>query len=143
MALFVWFAKIQLHLILTTYSELAGGRVYIGKLAKLSGATRKAIRLYESKGLIPIPNRRGKYRIYTDKDLVLVHMIRRGQAVGFSLVEMKTLIEQKAQTDRFALDVANRLIAKKREFLRKSLERIMSLDQQLEELQEEVNRTFG
>jgi MerR family transcriptional regulator, copper efflux regulator len=117
--------------------------MYIGRLAKLSGATPKAIRLYESTGLIPVANRRGKYRIYTNKDLVLVHMIRRGQAVGFSLDEMKTLIEQKAQTDRFALDVANRLIAKKREFLRNEVERIMSLNRQLEELHEEVNRTFG
>ena len=117
--------------------------MYIGRLAKLSGATPKAIRLYESKGLIPVANRRGKYRIYSDRDLVLVHMIRRGQAVGFSLDEMKRLIEHKAQTDRFALDVANELISKKRELLRNEVERIMSLDRQLEELHEEVNRTFG
>lgn len=117
--------------------------MFIGKLAKLSGATQRAIRLYESKGLIPAANRRGKYRIYSEKDLVLIHMIRRGQAVGFSLDEMKRLVELKAQTDRFALDVANELIFKKREMLRKEVERIMSLDRQLEELHEEVNRTFG
>jgi DNA-binding transcriptional MerR regulator len=122
---------------------MAGKKMYIGRLAKLSGATPKAIRLYESKGLIPVANRRGKYRIYSDRDLVLVHMIRRGQAVGFSLDEMKRLIEHKAQTDRFALDVANELISKKRELLRNEVERIMSLDRQLEELHEEVNRTFG
>jgi DNA-binding transcriptional MerR regulator len=116
--------------------------MYIGRLSKLSGATPKAIRLYESKGLIPIANRRGKYRVYSDKDLVLVHMIRRGQAVGFSLDEMKGLIALKAQTDRFALDVANELIAKKRQNLRNEMERLMILDRQLEELHEEVNRTF-
>ena len=51
--------------------------MYIGKLAKLTGASPKAIRLYESIGLIPIPSREGKYRIYSDKDVALVHMIRR------------------------------------------------------------------
>lgn len=117
--------------------------MYIGRLAKLSGATPKAIRLYESKGLIPVANRRGNYRVYSDEDLVLVHMIRRGQAVGFSLDEMKRLIELKAQTGRFALDVANDLISKKREKLREEMERMMALDRQLEELHEEVNRTFG
>jgi DNA-binding transcriptional MerR regulator len=117
--------------------------MYIGRLAKLSGATPKAIRLYESMGLIPVANRRGKYRIYSNKDLVLVHMIRRGQAVGFSLDEMKRLIEIKVQTDQFALGVANELISKKREMLRKEVERIMNLDRQLEELHEEVNRTYG
>lgn len=60
--------------------------MYIGKLAKLSGATPKAIRLYESIGLIPTPKRQGRYRVYSDKDVSLVHMIRRAQAVGFSLL---------------------------------------------------------
>ena len=117
--------------------------MYIGKLAKLSGATPKAIRLYESMGLIPAPDRRGKYRVYSDKDVVLVHMIRRGQAVGFSLEEMKRLIELKAQTDRFPLTIANELISRKREKLRNDMDKILLLDQQLADLHEEINRTFG
>ena len=117
--------------------------MYIGKLAKLSGATPKAIRLYESIGLIPVPNRQGKYRVYTDKDVALVHMIRRGQAVWFNLEEMKNLIELKAQTDRFSLDIANELIFKEREMLRNDMDKIMSMDQQLMDLHEEINRTFG
>lgn len=117
--------------------------MYIGKLAKLSGATPKAIRLYESIGLIPAPNRKGKYRVYSEKDVVLVHMIRRGQAVGFNLEEMKKLIEHKAKTDRFHLDIANELIFNKREKLRNDMNKIMSLDRQLMDLQEEINRTFG
>lgn len=117
--------------------------MYIGKLAKLSGATPKAIRLYESIGLIPIPTREGKYRIYSDKDVVLVHMIRRAQAVGFSLAELKELVARKAQSNRFPIEVANKLIASKREKLRCDMEKIKTLDQQLIELHEELNRTFG
>ncbi len=117
--------------------------MYIGKLAKLSGATPKAIRLYEAIGLIPIPNRDGNYRVYSDKDVALVHMIRRGQAVGFSLEEMKELIELKAKTNRFSLDKANELIFKKREKLRNDMDKIKSQDLQLMDLHEEINRTFG
>lgn len=117
--------------------------MYIGKLAKLTGATPKAIRLYESIGLIPVPSRQGKYRVYSDKDVTLVHMIRRAQTVGFNLAELKELIALKAQTDRFPIEIANELIARKREKLRCDLDKIISLDQQLMELHEELNRTFG
>jgi DNA-binding transcriptional MerR regulator len=117
--------------------------MYIGKLAKLSGATPKAIRLYESIGLIPVPNRQGQYRVYSDKDVSLVHMIRRAQEVGFSLAELKDLVELKAKTDQFSIEIANNMIAKKREKLRIDMDKIMSLDKQLLELHEELNRTFG
>ena len=44
--------------------------MYIGRLSELTGATPKAIRLYESLGLIPVPRRQGAYRVYTDKDVL-------------------------------------------------------------------------
>lgn len=117
--------------------------MYIGKLAKLSGATPKAIRLYESIGLIPVPSREGKYRVYSDKDVALVHMIRRAQTVGFNLAELKELVALKAQSNRFPIKTANELIASKREKLRCDMDKIKSLDLQLIELHEELNRTFG
>lgn len=117
--------------------------MYIGKLAKFTGASPKAIRLYESIGLIPVPHRQGKYRVYSDKDVALVHMIKRAQAVGFNLAELKELVALKAQSNRFPIDIANDLIASKREKLRCDINRIKSLDQQLIELHEELNRTLG
>ena len=117
--------------------------MFIGKLAQLTGATPKAIRLYESIGLIQAPSRQGKYRVYSDKDVVLIHMIRRAQAVGFNLAELKELVALKAKSNRFPIEIANDLIATKREKLRNDLDRITSLDQRLVELHEELNRTFG
>jgi len=117
--------------------------MYIGKLAKLTGASPKAIRLYESIGLIPVPGRQGKYRVYSYKDVALVHMIRRAQAVGFNLAELKELVVLKAQNNQFPIETANALIAGKREKLRCDMDKIMSLDRQLIELHEELNRTFG
>ena len=72
-----------------------------------------------------------------------MHMIRRGQAVGFNLDEMKKLIELKAKTGQLSLDIANELIFKKRGELKNDIDKIMSLDQQLMDLHEEINRTFG
>lgn len=117
--------------------------MYIGKLSKLTGATQKAIRLYESIGLIPVPNRKGKYRVYTDKDVVLINMIRRAQTVGFNLAELKELVALKAKANRFPIEIANELIAKKREKLRKDMSEIMSLDRRLIELEDELKRNFG
>lgn len=117
--------------------------MYIGALAKLTGATPKAIRLYETMGLIPVASRQGKYRVYTDKDVALVHMIRRAQAVGFNLAELKELLELKANTNQFPIATANKLIAMKREKLRNDMDKLSSLDQQLVDLHEELNRTFG
>lgn len=116
--------------------------MYIGKLAELTGATRKAIRLYESLGLIPVPSRNGNYRVYSDKDVALIQMIKRAQTVGFNLAELKQLVALKATGNRFPIEVANRLIAGKREKLRGEMNEIMSLDQRLVELQDELNRTF-
>lgn len=117
--------------------------MYIGKLAELTGATRKAIRLYESLGLIPVPSRKGKYRIYSDKDVVLINMIRRAQTVGFNLAELKELVVLKAKSNRFPIEMANGLIARKRETLRNDMNKIMSLDGRLTELADELKRNFG
>ena len=42
--------------------------MYIGKLALVTGVTQKAIRHYENLGLIPAPERKGKYRFYKQLD---------------------------------------------------------------------------
>lgn len=117
--------------------------MYIGKLARLSGATPKAIRLYEARGLLSAPMRRGKYRVYSDADIVLVHMIRRGQAVGFALDEMKDLISLRRKTGCFPLRLARTLIHGRRKRLRTEMDRLAMLDRDLVDLEEEISRTFG
>jgi DNA-binding transcriptional MerR regulator len=117
--------------------------MYIGKLAELTGATRKAIRLYESLGLIPAPHRQGTYRVYSDNDVALVTMIRRAKEVGFSLAEMTELAAAKATSDRFPLDIAQRLIADKREKLKMEMDAIRQLVRSLAELERDLSLKFG
>jgi DNA-binding transcriptional MerR regulator len=62
--------------------------MYIGELARLSGCTAKAIRLYEQLGQLT-PQHRGSYRLYMAHHLTRVQMIRTAQAVGFKLWEIR------------------------------------------------------
>ena len=62
--------------------------MYIGELSKRSGASRKAIYLYEQMGLIQKPVRRGSYRIYEDVAVQQIQTIRCAQALGFKLKEL-------------------------------------------------------
>lgn len=117
--------------------------MYIGKLSELTGASRKAIRLYESLGLIPAPMRRGQYRVYGDQDVVLVRMIRRAQEVGFKLAELKELVAQKASEKRFPIEKANSLIEMKQKGLKKEMENLRLMEKRLLELQDEINLNYG
>lgn len=49
-----------MHHIFTAQSHHTPPYLYIGKVAEMTGAWRKAIRHYESLGLLPAPQRRGK-----------------------------------------------------------------------------------
>ena len=61
----------------------------IQQIATLTGASQKAIRLYEALGLLgPVP-RRGAYRFYSADHVTRVAMARRAQAFGFTLAEVK------------------------------------------------------
>ena len=46
--------------------------MYIGKAAQLSGTTVKSIRHYEHIGLLPAPQRRGAYRVYSEQSVELL-----------------------------------------------------------------------
>ncbi len=112
--------------------------MYIGKLSELTGASRKAIRLYESMGLIPAPRRKGRYRVYGERDVVVVRTIRRAQEAGFRLAELKEFLEVKVAEERCPVELANSLIESKREMVRKEMEQLRLMEQRLLELQEEV-----
>jgi DNA-binding transcriptional MerR regulator len=117
--------------------------MYIGRLAALTGATRKAIRHYESLGLIPAPQRKGSYRVYTEMDVQLVKMIRRAQAVGFNLHELSELTATKARSGRFPIEVANQLIADKQQQLRRQKREIEAAERNLTALHAELNQIYG
>lgn len=65
----------------------------IGELARRSGLTTKAIRFYEAQGLMPPVSRTpAGYRVYAENALDRLAFVRAGQAVGFTLGELREVI---------------------------------------------------
>lgn len=64
----------------------------IGDLSREFGVTTRTIRFYEDQGLLS-PTREGQNRIYRPRDRVRLKLILRGKRLGFSLKEIKELIE--------------------------------------------------
>jgi DNA-binding transcriptional MerR regulator len=59
----------------------------ITELAREAGVTARAIRFYESKGLLT-PRRAGTTRIYTHRERGRLQLILRGKRLGFSLTDI-------------------------------------------------------
>lgn len=66
--------------------------MYIGEAARRSGASEKAIRHYERLGLLPHVRRSGAYRIFDERDISLIQLIKQAQTLGFKLAELKTAL---------------------------------------------------
>ena len=64
----------------------------ISDLCAEFGVTPRALRFYEDEGLIA-PERRGTARIYSHRDRARLAWILRGKRVGFSLGEIKEMID--------------------------------------------------
>ncbi len=68
-------------------------RLLIGRLAAKTGVTADAVRFYERAGLLPRPRRtKTGYRVYSAKSIARVQFIRKAQALGFSLDEIKQVL---------------------------------------------------
>ena len=93
----------------------------ITDLAREFGVTSRTLRFYEDEGLIH-PTRRGTTRIYSRADRARLAWILRGRSVGFSLADVRELLDMYAPGDarRPQLEAAHT----------KSLDRIAALEAQ-------------
>ena len=64
----------------------------ISDLAQEFNLTTRAIRFYEDEGLLQ-PGRSGRRRVYGTRDRVRLKLILRGKRLGFSLSEVRDIIE--------------------------------------------------
>ncbi|MFJ1795070.1 MerR family transcriptional regulator [Kitasatospora griseola] len=65
----------------------------IGELAQRAGTTTRALRYYESRGLLPARRGGNGYRAYDEEDLRLLRQIRVLQDFGFELEETRPFVE--------------------------------------------------
>ncbi len=93
----------------------------IGKLAKMTQVTIDSIRFYERRGLIAEPKRtESNYRRYTLDTASRLRFIKKAQKLGFSLDEIKDLLnlhdnpkaskaDVKARTESKILDIQEKI----------------------------------
>ena len=71
-----------------------------GEVARRAGVNRETVRYYEKRGLIPEPDRRRSgYRIFTGRHIEQIKFIKRAQELGFTLSEIKELLELRMDED--------------------------------------------
>lgn len=70
------------------------GHMTIGRLAEATGVKLETIRYYEREGLIASPARTaGNYRSYATEDVARLGFIKRTRDLGFSLEEVRALLD--------------------------------------------------
>ena len=80
----------------------------IGKLAKRCGVGVETIRFYERKGLIEEPHRsESRYRQYPEETARRVRFIKRAKELGFTLKEIRGLLELRIRPEATCGDVRN------------------------------------
>jgi DNA-binding transcriptional MerR regulator len=101
-------------------------RIYsIAELAREFAITARTIRFYEDEGLIK-PKRQGLTRLYSTHDRTRLSWILRGKRLGFSLAEIKELLDL-YQVDRTG-------VQQLRELLRRSRRHIADLERKRRDL---------
>ena len=65
----------------------------IGELADRAGLSRRAIRFYVQRGLLPAPYGKGRGSTYTQEHVDRIQQVQELQAAGHSLVAIKKILE--------------------------------------------------
>lgn len=119
-------------------SDSASRTYSISELSRMFEVTPRTIRFYEQEGLLE-PQRRGQTRIYHDKDRVRLKLTLRGKRLGFSLAEIREVIElYDALPDGNARQLQRllELLAEKRSNLQRQEEDIRQMRRELDDVEE-------
>lgn len=108
----------------------------IGEAAKASGCHLETVRYYERIGLLPKPQRTGSgYRSYSEDDVRRLRFITRGRELGFSLEEVRSLL-QLSGDPRLSCEDVDRLA-------RTHLAEIEQRTRELNRMAKELRRTIA
>ncbi|WP_329550893.1 MerR family transcriptional regulator [Streptomyces sp. NBC_00696] len=119
---------------------MSSEHMQIGEVAARTELSLRTIRHYETTGLVtPSARSQGGFRLYTESDVARLMVIRRMKPLGFTLDEMRALLDA---TDRLdsgeTLSLAEReeLLERIRGFERAAQERVADLRTQLARAEE-------
>src|SRR5476651_1251402 len=110
-------------------------RIYsIAELAREFAITARTIRFYEDEGLIK-PRRQGLTRLYSAGDRARLGWILRGKRLGFSLAEIKELLDL-YEVDRTGLQQLRELLRRSRVHIAELERKWRDLDAHIAEFKE-------
>lgn len=119
---------------MTKYRVIPDGFMTVGQLAKKIGITIRTLQYYDKEGLaFPSAESEGGRRLYTDKDLVILHQILSLKSLGFSLKDIKERLISLKTPD----DVAKAL-TEQADVLRKKIEQLKDSLVAIEQFKTEV-----
>ena len=85
----------------------------IGELAEKGNVHLETIRYYEREGLLTPPKRTSSgHRAYSSGDVLRLRFIKRSQALGFTLTEIRELLAIKVSPAQPCIDVVHQIEAK-------------------------------
>jgi DNA-binding transcriptional MerR regulator len=93
------------------------GMLKIGEVSKRSGVSIEALRFYEKGGLLDRPARTmSGYRVYGEDVLERIEFIKRAQALGFSLDEIRQIVDD-ARRGESPCDEVREIVSRRMEEL--------------------------
>ena len=116
-------------------SQSLSDHLKVGEVAGACGVTADTIRFYEDKGLIPEPPRfdSSGYRAYPPTIIERVHFIQNAQDLGFTLGEVRELLELRT-TDEASCSEVRHVAERKAEEVRQRIARLEDMLEGLESL---------
>ena len=119
---------------MSKYRAIPDGYMTVGEVAKKVGTTVRTLQYYDKEGLLsPSAESEGGRRLYTDKDLVILHQILSLKSLGFSLNDIKQrLIPLETPTD-----VAT-VLTEQADSIREKIEQLTASLTAIEQLKTEV-----
>lgn len=90
-------------------------KITIGKLAEMAGVGVETVRFYQRKELLREPKSEGAFRTYSEEDAQKIIFIKKAQELGFSLAEIKELLELNTKRRTTCATVKQKTLAKIKE----------------------------
>lgn len=117
---------------------LMTGNLTIGELARESGVTLRALRFYQSKGLLA-PQRNGSTRVFSHRDRDRLALILQGKRLGFTLTEIREMLTARARGCTNVLPISRRKCVEQISLLERQQR---DIEQALAELRQIYTRMF-
>lgn len=120
--------------------EALNATIQIGEAARRAALSVDTIRFYERRALLPrAPRTTGRFRLYTADAVIRLSFIKQMQSLGFSLKEIKQLLDLR-DCGRYACREVRDLLNAKLRKVRSKIRELQKLEGELQQDLENCNK---